>query len=53
MIFDWGFDGRTDSVEVPYEGETAVLNEITRPGYTFNGWYETADFLQKKVTASQ
>ena len=51
VIFDWGFDGRTDSVEVPYEGETAVLNEITRPGYTFNGWYETADFLQKKVTA--
>lgn len=53
ITFDWGFDGKTDSVAAPYQAEVTVLNAISRPGYSFDGWYQEADFSGAKVKSAQ
>lgn len=53
VIFDWGFEEKTDTLEDRYEAEISVLSAIERAGYTFDGWYEEADLSGDPVEVFQ
>ena len=49
VTFDWGYEDKTVSQEAAYEENVSVLNEVSRPGYTFEGWYDNNDFTGEKL----
>ena len=46
VVYDWNYEGKPTNVEhkgAPGAEDTEALTTPTRPGYTFAGWYTTAD----------